>query len=56
MEVLKSGMFSSKTVADFPFPDIEIVEVLATDTVDSAFRKLVDNKVLSAPSSTPHSD
>lgn len=49
MKTLKSGMFSTQTVADFPFPNREIVEVNDTDTIDSAFRLLVQNKILSAP-------
>jgi len=49
MEFVKSGLFSSKTVKDFPFNGRSVVEVKTTDTVDSAFRALVEHKILSAP-------
>jgi len=42
-------MFPARKVGSFPFPENPIVEVLATESVDSAFKKLVDHKILSAP-------
>ncbi len=49
MEVFKNGLFVSRRVGDFPFRDGPIVEVTADETVDSAFRKLVEYRILSAP-------
>lgn len=46
---LLSGLFGSKSVGDFPFGPKAVVEVLSTDTVDSAFRTLVQHGILSAP-------
>ncbi|GBG32155.1 Protein sds23 [Hondaea fermentalgiana] len=42
-------LFSTKKVGDFPFASKAIVEVKKTDTVDAAFRQLVQHKILSAP-------
>mmetsp|Transcript_10040 Transcript_10040/g.16434 ORF Transcript_10040/g.16434 Transcript_10040/m.16434 type:complete len:362 (-) Transcript_10040:926-2011(-) len=49
MEFFMKGLFSTKMVRNFPFPAMKVIEVKDTDTVDAAFRTLVENKILSAP-------